>query len=163
MLCDYSIGWSRCTKLVNCTYTCLARRIFMQRQRIKDLLLRACVVVRTKNEIITSSFGRLRQKISPKSRAPRAARLFSLIRPIKSLICDVVFVISYFLISETKERAKYTRARIGEHFGSSFRVACPPFLACARVFPSLLSLVESTGHLQCKRFAKFDSPINSKL
>ena len=46
-----------------------------------------------------------------KKRAPRAARLFSLIQPIKSLIWGVVFVILYSLISETKERAKYTRTR----------------------------------------------------
>ena len=69
-----------------------------------------------------------------KKSAPLAARLFSLIQPIKSLICGVVFVISYSLISETKLRAKYTHARIGEHFRGSFRVAYPPRLARACFF-----------------------------
>ena len=142
-----------------------------------------------KNENSTTSFGRLRQKNFAKKRAPRAARLFSLIQPIKSLICGVVFVISYSLISETKLLAKYTHARIGEHFRRSFRVACPPCLARARVF-SISSVscrnyrslavqdrikIDDPSRKMCfatsasetpswnARFAKFDSPINSKL
>ena len=43
-----------------------------------------------KTEIFTSSLCRLREKNCAKKRAARAARLFSLIQPIKSLICGVV-------------------------------------------------------------------------
>ena len=39
-----------------------------------------------KCEIFMSSFGRLRQKIAPKKRTARGARLFFAIQPIKSLI-----------------------------------------------------------------------------
>ena len=41
--------WSRCTKKANRTFACLVRMIFTWRQRVKDLLLRARVVVRTSN------------------------------------------------------------------------------------------------------------------
>ena len=51
---------------------------------MKDLLPRARVVVRTSNIIIST-------KSVP--RAARAARLFLLIKPIKSLVCGVVFAV----------------------------------------------------------------------
>ena len=47
-----------------------------------------------KNENFTSSFGRLRQNIATKKRTARAARLFFLIQPIKSFICDVVVAVA---------------------------------------------------------------------
>ena len=50
-----------------------------------------------KNEGFTSPFSRLRQKIAPKKRAARAARLFFLIQPIKSLICGVVVAVAVFI------------------------------------------------------------------
>ena len=43
------------------TLVCLAQMVFMQRQKMNDLLLRACVVRTSKMKI-----GRLRQKIAPK-------------------------------------------------------------------------------------------------
>jgi len=39
----------------------------MLRQRMKDLRLRACLLIRTSNENFNPSFGRLRQKVAPKS------------------------------------------------------------------------------------------------
>ena len=44
------------------------------------------------------------------------------------------------------------RARIGEHFRRSFRVACPPSLAhvCVFYLSFNLSLAESRDHLQSK-------------
>ena len=64
--------------------------IFMKKERIKDLLLRARVVVGTSSMEISSSFGRLRQKSFAKKRAARTARLFFLIHPMKSLIFGLV-------------------------------------------------------------------------
>jgi len=89
-------------------------------ERFTAASLRCCQNL--KNENFTSSFGRLGQKVSPKNRAPRAARLFTLIQPIKSLICDVVVAISYSLISETKQRAKYTHARTRIIFDAPFEL-----------------------------------------
>ena len=40
-------SWSRCTKWAKCTFAFFARVVFMSRKRMKDLLPRACVVVRT--------------------------------------------------------------------------------------------------------------------
>ena len=45
-----------------------------------------------KFENFRSSFGGLRQKVAPNMVAGRATRLFSAIRPITFLICDVVTV-----------------------------------------------------------------------
>ena len=61
-----------------------------KRQRMKDLLLRARVVVRTLKMKI--SFHRLADYVKKlqQMRAARAARLFFLIQPIKLLICGVV-------------------------------------------------------------------------
>ena len=39
------LSWSRCTKQAKCTFTFLARQVFMQRQRMRDLMLQARVVV----------------------------------------------------------------------------------------------------------------------
>ena len=47
-----------------------------------------------KNENFTLSFGRLRQKKCTKESEARVARLFSLIQPMKSLICSVLVAIS---------------------------------------------------------------------
>ena len=57
---------------------------------MKDLLLRARVVVRTSN--MKRSRRRLADYVKTlhKKRAARAARLFFFIQPIKSLICGVV-------------------------------------------------------------------------
>jgi len=41
--------WSRFRKLAKCPFALLARMIFMQRRRMKDLLPRVCVVNRTSN------------------------------------------------------------------------------------------------------------------
>ena len=64
---------------------------------MKDLLLRARVVVRTwtvKYENFTSSFGRLRQKIAPKNVPHVQHDYFVLIQPIKSLICGVAVAVA---------------------------------------------------------------------
>ena len=45
-----------------------------------------------KYENFTSSFGRLRQKIAPKS-VPLVRTIFFFIQPIKSLVCGVVVVV----------------------------------------------------------------------
>ena len=55
---------------------------------MKDLLLRARVVVRTSNMKI--SRGRLADYVKTLHQKARAARLFFFIQPIKSLICGVV-------------------------------------------------------------------------
>ena len=57
---------------------------------MKDLLLRASVVIRTSNMKISSRRLADYVKHSTKKRAARAARLFFFIQPIKSLICGVV-------------------------------------------------------------------------
>ena len=64
----------------------------MKRQRMKDLLLRAPVVVRTSNMKISRRRLADYQNIDQKTekRAARAALLFFFIQPIKSLICGVV-------------------------------------------------------------------------
>ena len=56
---------------------------------MKDLMRRACVVVKTSN--IKISRRRLADYVKTlhKKRAARAARLFFFIQPIKSLICGV--------------------------------------------------------------------------
>ena len=64
---------------------------------MKDLLLRARVVVRTctvKYENFTSSFGILCQTIAPKSVPHVQHDYFFLIQPIKSLICGVVVAVA---------------------------------------------------------------------
>ena len=64
---------------------------------MKDLLLRAGVIVRTctvKYENFTSSFGRLCQKTAPKSVSHVQHDYFFLIQPIKSLICGVVVAVA---------------------------------------------------------------------
>ena len=72
------------------TFVGLARMVFMERQKVKDLLLRGRIVGRTWNLIKCT-----------KKRAARAARLFFLIQPIKSLVCgaDVAVAARHFLIS----------------------------------------------------------------
>ena len=72
------------------TFVGLARMVFMERQKVKDLLLRGRIVGRTWNLIKCT-----------KKRAARAARLFFLIQPIKSLVCgaDVAVTVRHFLIS----------------------------------------------------------------
>ena len=65
--------------------------VVMKKQRVKDLLLRACVVVRTSNiKISRRRLSDYFKTIRTKKRAARAARLLFLIQPIKSLICGVV-------------------------------------------------------------------------
>ena len=56
---------------------------------MKDLLLRAGVVVRT-SIVKISRRRQTTSKDCTKKRAARAARLFFVIQPIKSLICGVV-------------------------------------------------------------------------
>ena len=55
----------------------------------ENFLLCAQVVVRA-SSFKFSSFGGLRKKIAQNGRGARAAQLFFLIRPIRSLFCDVV-------------------------------------------------------------------------
>ena len=62
---------------------------FMKRQRIKDLLLRVRVVVRTSQMKIPVDVWPTTAKNCIKKRAARAKRLFFLIQPIKSLIRGV--------------------------------------------------------------------------
>jgi len=57
---------------------------------MKDLLLRAPVVVRTSNMKISRVVWQTTSKHWIKKRAKRAARLFVFIQPIKSLTCGVV-------------------------------------------------------------------------
>ena len=80
-----------------CTFTCLARMVFMQRQRIEDLLRGARVVVRSSKIKITRFHLADYVKKFHQKRAARAQRLFFLIQPIKSLIGGGVVVISYEL------------------------------------------------------------------
>ena len=63
---------------------------------MKKLSLRACVVVRASNmKILPRPLADYRDaKNCTKKRAARAARLFQLIQPMKSLICDVVVVVA---------------------------------------------------------------------
>ena len=79
-------------KISEVAFACLAGVAFTQRPRMKNVLLRVRVVVRTLHMNISRRClaDRLRQKCCSKKRAPRAARLFFLIQPIKSLICSVV-------------------------------------------------------------------------
>ena len=62
----------------------------MERQKVKDLLLRGRVVFRTRDLIKCT-----------KKRAARAARLFFLFQPVKSLFCgaDVAVAVRHFLNS----------------------------------------------------------------
>ena len=61
---------------------------------MKDLPLRAPVVVRTSNRKISRRPLADYDKNCTKNRAARAARLCFLIQPIKSLICGVVEVVA---------------------------------------------------------------------
>ena len=62
--------------LAKCTFASLARMVFMQRQRMKDLPLRVRVVVRTSNmKISRRRFEGDRSKHCTKKRAAIAARL----------------------------------------------------------------------------------------
>ena len=72
---------SSCIKLVDYTFACLARMVFMQRQT-KDFLLWVRVVVRTSNMKIARCLADMSRNCSKK----RAARLFFFVQPIKSLI-----------------------------------------------------------------------------
>ena len=82
-------------KWEKCTFACLARMVYMRRQRLKDLLLRVRVVVRTsKMNIITSLFGRQRQNIAPESVPHVQHDNFFFIQSIKSLIFDVIFAVA---------------------------------------------------------------------
>ena len=64
--------------------------VFLQRQGIKDLMLRVRVVVRTsKMKILRRHLTDNVKILHQKKRAARAARLFFLIQPITSLICGV--------------------------------------------------------------------------
>ena len=61
---------------------------------MKDLLLRSRVVDRTSNMIISRRRLADYAKKLYQKHATRAARLFFLIQPIKSLICGVVFAVN---------------------------------------------------------------------
>ena len=75
---------------------------FSRKDRMKDLLHRARVVVRTSNMKIS----RRRLADYTKKRATRAARLFFFIQPIKSLICavDVAVVKSLRELKQPRRR-----------------------------------------------------------
>ena len=85
---------SRCTKLAKCAFTLLAPMVFMQRQKMKHLLLRARVVLRTSKIKISRLRLAHMSKNCTKNRAARAARSFLLSQPIKSFICFVVVVVA---------------------------------------------------------------------
>ena len=119
---------SRYTKQVKCTSVCLVRMVFKFTwgQRMKNLLLRACVVVRTSNMKISRRPLADYVKNCTKKRAARAARLFFLIQPIKSLICDAVVVVAV-VISWTpylQEVVRETKVDISEHFFFSLLHTC---------------------------------------
>ena len=88
-----------CTKQARCTFTCFAPMVIMQSQRMKDLLQRASVAVRTSNMKIARRRLAVKNLASQKNwikkRAARAARSFFLNKPIKPLICDVVVVVPF--------------------------------------------------------------------
>ena len=69
----------------------LGMSVFIQRKIVNDLLFRARIVVRTST---MKTSGRVVWQTTPKNctktRAARVARVFFLIQPIVSLICDVV-------------------------------------------------------------------------
>ena len=77
-----------------CPFGCLVQMVFTLRQRMKNLSLQTCVVVRTSNMKISRCPLADYVKNCIKKRAARAARLFFLIQPIKSLICGVVVVVA---------------------------------------------------------------------
>ena len=85
---------SHYTKQAKCTFVCLARMAVILRQRMKILSLRVCVVVRTSNLKISRRPLADYVKHCTKKRAARAARLFFLVQPIKSLIYGVVVVVA---------------------------------------------------------------------
>ena len=76
--------------------------VFMQRQSMIDhLLSRADLVVRTTNmKISRRSLADYVKNICNKKRVARAARLFLLVQPIRSSICDAVVVVAV-VISQT--------------------------------------------------------------
>ena len=61
---------------------------------MKDLLLRARVVVKISNLKFSRCSMAGYVKNCPKKRAARAARLFFLVQPIKSSICGVVVAVA---------------------------------------------------------------------
>ena len=76
------------------TFACLARMAFRLRQRKKDLMLRAHVIISASNMKISLRYWLTTSKNCDKRRAARAARSFFLTQPIKSFRCRVVVVIS---------------------------------------------------------------------
>jgi len=69
--------WSRFRKLAKCPFALLARMIFMQRRRMKDLLPRVCVVNRTSNlNSLRSLADCVKKKNCFKGGAASAAKLF---------------------------------------------------------------------------------------
>ena len=84
---------SHYTKRARCTFVCLARMAVQLRQRMKILSLRVCVVVKISNMKISRRPLADYVKHCTKKRATRAARLFFLVQPIKSLIYGVVVAV----------------------------------------------------------------------
>ena len=84
-------SWSRCTKKAKCPFACLTRMVFMRSQRMKDLLLRLRVVIRTSNAKISRRLADYVKKLHQK-----ACRTCSTNQnqPIKSLICGVLVVVA---------------------------------------------------------------------
>ena len=81
--------WTHCTKQAKCTFDCLVRMVFTQRQRMKDLVLRAHVVVRTYNRKISRRHLADCVKILPQKACRTCSTIIFLIQPIKSIICGV--------------------------------------------------------------------------
>ena len=67
--------------------------VFILRQRMKDFRLWDSVIIRTSNMKISCRHLADCVKKLHQKRAARAARLFFLIQPIKSLVCDVVVAV----------------------------------------------------------------------
>ena len=99
--------WSRFRKLAKCPFALLARIIFMQRRRMKDLLPRVCVVNRTSNLNSLRSLADYVKKIASEGGAASAATLFFLIQPIILLICDVVVIVAV-VVSLTPSYLQFT-------------------------------------------------------
>ena len=85
-----------------CTFTILALTVFMLEQRMKDLLLWTCIVVRTsKMKISHHCLADYMKNLLQKAYAACAVWLFFVIQLMKSLICGNAIIVVAIVISET--------------------------------------------------------------
>ena len=77
--------------------------VFMQKQRMEDLLLKACIVVKTsKMKILLCCLADHMKNLLQKARAACAVRLVFVIQLMKSLICGIAIIVVAVVISETR-------------------------------------------------------------